>query len=78
MFKLIDFSICLFAIVKAEENALTLPINVHGLIEVTMVNGKYEALLLDGKMSKELEESNEIELLKQEAVEAAEEFVGDK
>lgn len=77
MFKIIDLSIGLFAIVKAEEKELALPINVHALIEVSLVNGKYEALLLQGKMSKELKESNEVEKLKREAIELTEEYVGD-
>lgn len=79
MFKLVDLAIGLFAIVKASERDSEMPITAHGFIQVS--NGstrEYVAILLQEKMSKELEASNEVESLKKEAIQLTEEAVADE
>ena len=79
MFKLVDLAIGLFAIVKASEEDSKMPMTAHGFIKVSdRIAKEYVAILLNGKMSKELEASNEAESLKEKAIELTEEAVADE
>lgn len=70
MFKLINLTIGLFAIVKATEQDCEMPITAHGFIQIIFDDREKArvAYLLPGKMSQELEESKEIRYLKDEAL----------
>lgn len=79
MFKLVDLTIGLFAIVRTSEGDSKMPMSAHGFIQVSDCMAKeYVAILLNGKMSKELEASNEVESLKREAIELTQEAVADE
>lgn len=78
LFKLIELQLGYFAIVKAEES-YDMPITVHGHLityDCSDVEGG-TAILANGEMSKELKESNELEMLIKEAIELTVEAVAD-
>lgn len=78
MFKLVELSIGLFAIVKASDEDAKMPITAHGFIQVSDRVAECIAFLLHEKMSSELEASNELESLKEQAIELTEEAVDDE
>lgn len=87
MFKLIQLGLEFFAIVKANEESYDMPITTHGFINVCNCADyidnrnftfKYTAILVNGLMSKELKESNELDALKKEAMELFEEAVDEE
>lgn len=79
MFKLMWWTVDTYAIVKASDGDSKMPITAHGFIQVSdRIAEDYVAILLNCEISKELEESNEVESLKKEAIELTEEAVADE
>lgn len=79
MFGLIELSIGSFIIVKSSDiKNEDFPINVHGILEVVEREDEYVTLLVKGKVSAELLESNELEDLKKNAIELTEEAIADE
>ena len=65
MFTLVELGCNLFAVVKASDSILEMPITIHGFIEVstnTATEDEYYSFFY-GKTSKELNESNEMSSL---------------
>lgn len=81
-FKLFELSIGHFAVIKSDVETVRMPINVYGFIIVFMDNMidncKYKAIMESNWVSDELEASNEIERLKQEAILITIEAVADE
>ena len=79
MFKLFKLSIGLFAIVKNDSSNSEMPVVTHGFIQVSdhILKG-YMAFTSPSKLSKELEESNELETLKEEAIKLTIEDIDDE
>lgn len=80
MFKLIELTIGSFIIVKANDfEDQKFPVNVHGVLNVVEVNeNKYVALLVKGNISNELANSNELEELKNKAIELTDEVLSEE
>ena len=78
-FKLVELSIGIFAIARADEEEYKMPISIHGFIRVERdTSHKYFAFLVKGLASGELAESKEIDSLLKEALDLTEEAVDDE
>ena len=75
MFKLVYLFLGFFAVVKADSQ---MPLNSHGFIRVDFTNEEGYHAILSSKISKELQESGELEDLQKEAIDFTEEAVAEE